>query len=119
MRPLHQLGKKIKAIFLYLLFYCLGALIVVTAFAWIYSLKGINNSWKISYEIFWTIESYNFNEVLYWIYAERVVNDLFYSSHTSESVPSNFHPSSFRSRSIYRFLVSHSVISSATNILLC
>lgn len=77
MRPLHQLGKKIKAIFLYLLFYCLGALIVVTTFAWIYSFKGINNSWKISYEIFWAIENYNFKEVLYWIYAERVVNDLF------------------------------------------
>ena len=77
MRPLHQVGKKIKVIFLYLLYYCLSSLIVVTIFAWIYSLKGISNSWQISFEIFWTIENYKFDEIVYWTYVERMMNDLF------------------------------------------
>lgn len=77
MRSLHQIGKKIKAIFLYLLYYCLGSLIAVTIFAWIYSLKGIINSWQISFEIFWTIENYKIDEIIYWTYAERIMNDLF------------------------------------------
>ena len=77
MKSLYQMNKKIKSICLYIIYYLLSTLIVISFFAWIYYVKGIVNSWRVSFELFWQIESYSFDEIIIWIYAEQIVNDLF------------------------------------------
>ena len=77
MRPLRQVCKKVKAIYLYLIYYFLCSSIIIVLFGWIYSTKNILNPWQISFEIFWGIENHKLSSILYEIYAERIINDLF------------------------------------------
>ena len=77
MRPVKQVSKKIKTIFLYLIYYLLSSLIVVILFGVIYLMKAVNSPWKVSFEIFWNIENYRYENIIYWTYAERIVNELF------------------------------------------
>ena len=77
MRPLYQVGKRIKSIILYLIYYFLSSIFVTAVFAWIYSIRGIGNPIEVSFEVFWGLDSHWNSNIIKWIYVEKIVNNLF------------------------------------------
>lgn len=77
MRPLNQIQKKMKFLMQYLFFYLLGTFLIVYIFALLYIQKGVTSPFRLSFEIFWSIES-EYPELIKTIaYCETIAYDLF------------------------------------------
>lgn len=72
-----QVGKKVKMLCKYLVLYLFCAFLVIIFYAWIYYLNSFQNAFKISFEIFWSIENNIPDYIKIWGYTERITNDLF------------------------------------------
>lgn len=77
MKSVTHVLKKIKSICRYIFYYLLCSIMIISLFSWIYSIKGVDESWRISFEIFWNINIYYNEVIINWIYIEQIVNSLF------------------------------------------
>lgn len=77
MLPFVQLCKKIKSLLQYLFCYLLGAVAIIAVFSGIYFQYGIDDSLGKSIKTFWAMENTLPESVIFWVYCEKIVRDLF------------------------------------------
>lgn len=77
MRALMQFGKKIHYALLYLLYYLAASAFIILLFGLFYYFNNVCSPWKLSLEVFWGSEESILPEVYCFIFAEKIINDLF------------------------------------------